>query len=150
MFPTEAMPVLMPMPISSTGLPLGAPLHLQFGQAREHVHGAQAAAFGVVGFVERSAPDGHHRVADIFIKRALMAKNYFSHFRKVTVEQVGERLRVECFGNGGEAANVAEEHGDFRLAGFHALRIAEQAANYFRADVLLETRRAPCVFPALR
>ena len=92
MLPTEAMPVLIPMPISSTGLALRAPLHLQFRQARQHAHRAQAAALGVIGFIERSAPDGHHRVTDIFIERALVAKNNARHFRQVAVEQVGERL----------------------------------------------------------
>ena len=87
MFPTEAMPVLIPIPISSIGLSLRAPFRLQFGEASQHIHGAEAAALGVIGLVKRSAPDGHHRVADVFIERALVAKNDPRHLGEVAVQQ---------------------------------------------------------------
>ena len=40
------------------------------------------------------------------------------------------------FGDGGEAANVAEHYADFGFSGFDELRVEEQAADYFGAEVL--------------
>ena len=75
MFPTDAMPVLIPMPISSTGHPSGAPVFCISARRASMFTARGAASLGVIGLVERRAPDGHHRVTDVFIERALMAKN---------------------------------------------------------------------------
>ena len=103
----------------------------------------------VAGIFKGRTPESHDRVADVFIEGALIAEDDAGHIGEIAVEQVGELLRVEFFGDAGEAANVAEQDGDLLLAGLHQLGVGEHAADDFRADVLLESAAHPALFAVL-
>src|ERR1700690_891591 len=89
-------------------------------------------------FLERRAPQSHHRVADIFVERAFVAEDDARHFREVTIQQVGKFLGIERFGNCRESADVTEKHRDGRFPRLYALGISKESPNNFRADVLLK------------
>ncbi len=89
-------------------LAFGFPLFLQLADALHHVQRRFAGAVGVAGFFEGRAPEGHYRVADVFIERALAIENDAGHIGKIEIQECREILCVEFFGNGGEAADVAE------------------------------------------
>src|SRR6266700_7375863 len=97
-----------------------------------------AGQHGVVCFFERSVPESHHGVTDVFVQGAAAFENDMGHIGKILIEEDGEFLSVKFFGNSGETANVAEHYGDFGLARFDELGIEQQAANNFRAEVLTE------------
>ena len=144
--PTDATPVLSPTPMSSTGLP-SAFHFFCISLSRAIISSAAWQAFGrVVPVFERRAPEGHHRVADIFVERAVVAEDDLRHVRQIFVQQRGEFLRVQFLGNAGEPAHVAEHHGDFRLSRLHQIGIFQQPANHFRAQILLERAAHPPLF----
>ena len=116
-------------------------------EARDHFERGVATLGRVVRLFKRRAPERHHRVADVFVERAVVAEDDLRHVRQIFVEQRGEFLRVQFFRNGGEPAHVAEHHGDFRLARLHQIGIFQQPANHFRAQILLErAAHAPLFF----
>jgi len=69
-----------------------------------------------------------------------MIEDETGHVRQVLVQEKRQLLCVEFFGNRGEAANVAEHHGDLGLLRFDEPRIDEQTANDFRAEILTKRR----------
>ncbi len=80
-------------------------------------------------FFERRAPEGHHRVADVFVERPVDLEDDARHVRKILIEEEREFLRVQFFRNGGEAANVAEHHGDVGFLWVNEPRIRPEAAE---------------------
>src|SRR5882724_711949 len=93
---------------------------------------------GVVCFFERSVPESHDGVTDVFVERAAAFEDDMSHVGKILIEEDSEFLSVKFFRNSGEAANVAEHYGDCGLTRFDEFGIKQQAANNFRAEVLAE------------
>src|ERR1700676_1190143 len=92
----------------------------------------------MVRLLERCAPKSHHRIADVFVERALSVEDDASHVGEIAVEEEGEVLGVQGFGDGSEVADIAEHDGDVGLARLHQLRAFEEAANDFGTQVLLE------------
>ena len=86
------------------------------------------------------APESHDGVTNVFVERAMMFEDQAGHVREVLVEEKSQVLGVEFFGNGGEAANVAEHHGDFGFLGLDEPGIHEQAADDFGTEILAEGR----------
>jgi hypothetical protein len=80
----------------------------------------------VLGVVERRVPERHDGVADIFVDRALALDDGVRHRREKTVHQLREALGIVLvvLGNGGEAADVAEQdrHAPFFAAEHQLLR----------------------------
>ena len=94
----------------------------------------------MVWLFKRRAPERHHRVADVFVERALRVEDDLRHIGQVAVEEQRQILCVQFFRYCRESADIAEHHRYFCLAGFHELRIHQQSANDFRAQVLSEGR----------
>ena len=93
----------------------------------------------MAGLLERRSPEGHHRVANVFVESAVVFENQTSHVRKILVQEIREILSVEFLGNSREAANIAEHDGNVGFLWFHKTRIDEQAADHFGAEVLAES-----------
>ena len=66
---------------------------------------------GVALLCERGVPEGDDGVALIFIHRAPMGIDDVGHGGEIVIEEGGQLLRVESFGDGGEALDVGEENG---------------------------------------
>ena len=121
-------------------LAFGFPYFLQFANVLHHLQCRVAGLCGVADFFEGRAPEGHDGIADVLVERTLVIKDQTGHVRKILVQEKRQVLRVEFFGNRGKAANVAEHHGDFGLLWLDELRIHQQAADDFRAEILAERR----------
>src|SRR5256886_12633674 len=93
------------------------------------VTGVQTCALPILG----RAPEGHHRVADVLVESAMVLENQAGHVRKILVQEIREILSVQFFGNGREAANIAEHHGNVGFLWFYKTRIDEQPADDFGA-----------------
>ena len=119
---------------------------LHLAHALHHFQRGVASAAGVARFLERRAPEGHHRIADVLVKGAVMIENEAGHVREILIEEERQVLGVQLFGNSGEAPNIAEHHGDVGFFRFDQARIYQQAANDFRAKVLAESRSHPALF----
>src|SRR5207245_5374602 len=91
-------------------------------------------------YSEGRAAESQDGNANVHVERTLVIKDQTSHVRKILVQKKRQVLRVEFFGNRGKAANVAEHHGDFGLLWLDELRIHQQAADDFRAEILAERR----------
>ena len=93
MLPATMSPVLMPMPMSSVGMPVGGPLRVQARQLLDHRQRRLHRVVGVVGIVERRAEQRHDHVADELVDRALVREHDRHHAREVLVQ-----LRDDVFG----------------------------------------------------
>ena len=136
MLPTLATPVFKPMPMSRRGLPSASHFFCISMDAGHHFQRSLAGLRSVVFVFERSAPESHNRVADIFVESTVVFENDLGHVGEILIEEKSEFLRVEFFRDGGEAANVAEHDGDFGFARFDEFGIEEQAANDFGTEIL--------------
>ena len=67
--------------------------------------------------IQRSVPESHDRIADIFVDCAFMADDRVGEWREQPVHERGETLRVVLvdLGNGRETAYVAHQDGHFAL-----------------------------------
>ena len=119
-------------------LVLRPPLLPELGDPAHHLERGTTGSDGMAGLDEWRAPEGHHRVADIFVERARVVEHDLGHIGEILIEQKGQLLRVELLGDAGEAADIAKHDGDFVLARLHELRVLEQAPDHLRAEVILE------------
>ena len=58
------------------------------------------------------AEDGHHRVADVLVERAVVARDLTGDRAEERAEQLPQLLGVQPSGNDGRADEVREEHRD--------------------------------------
>ena len=65
----------------------------------------------VVRVGDGGAPERHDRVADELVERAAVLEDHLHHLGEVLAQELGDRVRAHALGDGGEAADVAEEHG---------------------------------------
>ena len=73
---------------------------------------ALSARDGIVTVRDGRTEDRHHRIADEFFDKPVIAGNGFAeHLEQGTLE-CAHVLRVESLGEGGKSRNVCEEHGD--------------------------------------
>ena len=86
----------------------------------QHVERCRAGMGLVIAVVERSVPERHDGVADIFVDRSLALDDGVGQRRQQPVHQLREALRIVLEGlrDGGEAAHVAEQ--DRHVAHFAA------------------------------
>ena len=78
---------------------------------------------GVVGHVERRAEDGHDRVADVLVERAVVLEDHVRHPRQVVVQEQRHRGGAHLLRHAGEAHDVGEQDRDLLHLG-HAQRRA--------------------------
>ena len=69
----------------------------------------------VGGIVKRRVPEGHDRVAHIFVDRSRLLENEVGHRRQIFVEKGRKLDRGEAFGQGREGSDVAEHQGEVAL-----------------------------------
>ncbi len=99
---------------------------------------------GVVGIVERSVPERHDAIADVFVDRAAPGQDQVGHRGQEAVDQAGQpgRVGLELLGDRGKAADVAEH--DAEHAGFAAelqpLGVRRQRRHQFGREVVPERR----------
>ena len=127
-------------------LAFGFPLFLHLADSVHHPQRRFAGFCGVAGFLVWRAPESHHCVANVLVERAVIVENEAGHVRKILVQEKGQFLRVEFFGDGGEAPNVAEHNRDFSLLRLYKLWIDEQTPDDFRAEILAEGRADAALF----
>src|SRR6266446_1691023 len=114
-------------------LAFGFPFLLHLADALHHFQYGITGSGRVAGFFKGRAPEGHHRVADVLVESAMVLENQAGHVRKILVQEIREILSVQFCGNGREAANIAEHHGNVGFLWFYKTRIDEQAADDFGA-----------------
>ena len=73
---------------------------------------ARQGVFGVIFQGDRSAEDGHDAVPDELIDHAFILVNRQGEFLEAVVDQAGNVLGVEPFGERGKAGNVGKNHRD--------------------------------------
>ena len=90
--------------------------------------------------VQRRVPEGHHRIAHIFIDGAAVIECHLGHRGQEPVHQTGKPLRVIFFGDRGKAAEIGEQQRQF--AGFAAEpklgRVVRQTLHHVRRHVMAE------------
>ena len=69
-------------------------------------------ALGGVGHRDRIVEEDHHAVAGEALERALVGEDEPAHLRVVLAEHAHHLLGLGGLGEGGEAAQVDEDHGD--------------------------------------
>ena len=82
----------------------------------QHIESREHGAARVVRRAHRRAPEGHERIADEFIERALVLEDRVRHRREVRVQDLHDLLRAQGFGQAGELADVGEQDRDVLLA----------------------------------
>jgi SSS family transporter len=106
----------------------------------DHLQRRLARAHGVVGLERRRVPEGHDRVAHVFIDRAVARLYEVGHRRQEAVHEAGQALRIELLGDAREAAHVGEHHGDLALlsAQRQEVGIAHHRLDLVRRQVEVE------------
>ncbi len=107
MLPTQAMPVLMPMPML-TGRSVQAEGidPVQFGKCRTHAQRRLRRAPRVIVDIERRVPEGHDRVADVLVERALAFEDGNAQGAMQNVEESDRLLRREGLAQGREVPDI--------------------------------------------
>ena len=116
-----------------------------------HIQGGPAGPLGVVFLGHRRAPDGHDRVADVLVQDAVVGEDDGRHLIQVGVEGMGEDLRLQPLGDGGEAANVGEEDGQLLLLAAQAQigGVLQDGGDDRGVEVVLEGVADPLLLPFL-
>ena len=112
MLPANASPKLRPDADLKLGPAGGAPARVELLELVNHLDRRGHRLVGVVGAADRRAPLRHHGVADELVERSVMTEHAIHHLREVLGEQARHVVRPHRLGQRGEAANVAEQHGD--------------------------------------
>jgi len=134
--PTLATPGVQADADVEMRLAFGLPFLLHLADSLHHFQRGIASSGRVAGFFEGRTPESHHRVANVFVKSAVMFENQTSHVRKILVQEIRQILSVQFLGNGGETSNIAEHDGNVGFLWFDKTRIDEQAADDFRTEIL--------------
>jgi hypothetical protein len=79
---------------------------LEFGP---HLQRRLQGETAMAGYVERRVPECHHAVAHILVNEAAGLLDDIRERRQESVDQSGQFLGIELFGNPGEAADVGEQ-----------------------------------------
>src|SRR5258708_14655147 len=93
-------------------LALGFPFLMHLADTLHHFQRGVASPCGVARFFEGRTPEGHDGVAAVLVEGAMVIKNEAGHVREILIEKERQVLGVELFGNGREAAGVAEHYGN--------------------------------------
>ena len=90
--------------------------------------------------VDRSAPEGHHRIADVLVHRAVVGVDHLGHRGEEAVQVVAQQLRVHVLRHPREAPDVGEQDRQFLVATLErdVVRILRHALDQLRRDVLAE------------
>ena len=94
-------------------------------------HG-EGAADGVLGIIFRRfgcPEEDHDHVTDKFVDCAPVSIGDFSEGRHVVIEKLDDVMSGQLFAEGGEAANVAEEHRDLLLDAAEIVAVVDQALS---------------------
>ena len=78
-----------------------------------HAEGGADGAERIIRPGDRRAEDRHHGVPDELVESTLLVEDLPDHQREVLVQQSDKVLRGVLFGEGGEAADITKENGDF-------------------------------------
>ena len=89
------------------------PFFVEPHERLRHFERAVASGLRVIALRVGRAPEGHDRVADVFIERAKIGEEDVRHCTEIFVEQADELVGGEALGNGGESADVAEHNRQF-------------------------------------
>jgi hypothetical protein len=65
---------------------------------------------GVIGVGERRAPEGHHRIADVFVDGPMLGLDMPADQSEMAVQEIGQRPRRVTQGDAREADDVGEHH----------------------------------------
>ena len=109
MLPAIISPELTPMPISSWAFPFGLPISVELAQLAT-ISTAAAPRARHARRRRRRAEQRHHHVADELIDRPVMPEHHLDHPGEVLVQLRDERFGVAFLGDGGESADVREQH----------------------------------------
>ena len=93
------------------------------------------------GDVERRVPEGHDRIADIFVDGRAPLHQDVGHRRQEIVEEDGELGRLHRFRDRGEGADVAEQDGEFAVLAAEHQRvwIFDQLLDHGRREIVVES-----------
>ncbi len=110
---------------------------LQHRERGHHVERRLAGAAGVIRLVHGRVPERFDRVARVLGQHPVVAEHHVRHLGAVAVEQRHQGGRRQGVGEGGEAPQVAEQHGHLaRLAAqAQAVRIGEDPLAHRRRQV---------------
>ena len=103
-------------------------LRIQPVELARHLQRCLDRMVGVGRIGDRRTPEGHDRVADIFVERAALGTDRAGHRREEAVDQGAQIFRSQLFGDPGEVAHVAEHDGQHAVFGAHV--IARRVARH--------------------
>ena len=138
-------------PDRNRGLAGAGPPGVEIDQRGLHREGDVARPGGVIGQVDRRAPDRHHGVADVLVEGPARVEHELGHRRQVLAEERGQLLGWHGLGEQREPADVAEQDGQLLAlaAQPHPRRIREDAIDDRAGHVLREHRAQPRLVAAL-
>ena len=142
----------MPTPISNLREPLFPPAPAELLQLLEEAERGPAGSQRVVLLGDRGAPEGHQRVADVLVQRAALLEHDAGHGREVAIDELHQRLGSHALREGGEPADVAEEHGAVALlpAEPEQLGMVEHLRHHALGHVVAEGAPQPDLLPVGR
>ena len=115
----------------------GFPLAIQIDQRAAHLLNRAHRVLGMIGIVQRRVPERHDAIADIFVDRALVARDDLRHRRQKMVHEMGQGLRIHPFREGREAPDVAEHdrHDPHLAAERELFRMARELGDIMRRHI---------------
>ena len=105
-----------------------------------HLHRRPHGVLRVARVAQRSAPEGHQRVADVLVDGPAVAVDHLGQWREDVVQELDQLARLEPLGDGGEVADVREEHRHLPGLAVHgeALRVLREGLGHLGRHVLAE------------